>query len=241
MRILETKEIVDEIEKLIDSADLFLIIVSPYLKINTKLKQKFELNFRKTSIKFLFIYQKDSIDEDEILWMQGYHNVTHIPSDHLNANCVINEKAAVMSSTELSENWGLNNIDLGVYFWSDEEPVYRSLLNSLKRIIWSTKTDFNFYNVVGAFTHFTMGTLYAEIEPYYYFPQAGRGVDSLYIYMCDIAKKQINFSKEDYKVDKSAVLRATKLTELEYTSLFNKLRSLGRKIPKKKREDIIKW
>ena len=71
MNILSTTEISFEIEKIISEANDFLIIISPDLKINNRLKSKMSECFNRCNTSIL-AYRENYLNQNEFIWLKNY-------------------------------------------------------------------------------------------------------------------------------------------------------------------------
>jgi len=228
MELLETTAQSLEIETIISESMDFTIIVSPYLKINNRLKPKIADCFKRNNSN-LIIYRENELTKDEKKWLDSFSNITLIPIKNLHAKCYLNEKKALITSMNLYDYSQINNHEIGIKFSAKtNKQEFENLLGLIKNIV---KTDHPYFD----FTHFyelqieyTMGSLYAELIKEYNFPQNYDVLDSVYILMCQIAKDVVKFQKADWKEDGSALKRITKLDAGVYLILKKAISEKGK-------------
>lgn len=227
MELLETIAISLEIEKLIAESDDFIIIVSPYLKINNRLKPKLADSFNRNNSN-LIIYRDNELTESEYNWLSGFQNVILLPIKNLHAKCYISEKTAIIASMNLYDYSQINNHELGVKIQCDQDgEKFIDLLKIISLIIKTDHSSFDLskYNV--SLVQYTMGYLYSDLIKEYEFPNRPRVADGTYVMMCRIAVKHHKFDESDFKYDNSALKRDTSLDPKTYWHLKKELIKLG--------------
>jgi hypothetical protein len=140
VEILNSDSINYEITEICDGSRRHLVIISPFLKVNEKLKKVIESAVRR-GVKFTIIYGKRELDKKTLDWLKGlpYCNIGFL--DNLHAKVVLNEEAAVMSSMNLYEYSQVNNHELGILAWmKDGKDEFKDILfNCIRMINVSTK------------------------------------------------------------------------------------------------------
>jgi|GEM_PF-2432406 len=227
MNILGTTGISYEIENLIDTANKFIIIVSPYLKINKRLKSKLNECFERCEVN-IFIYRKNDLDKNELEWLKGHKKVKLFPVENLHAKCYLNEKRALITSMNLYDYSQINNYELGVVILSENKEEFFTLLTEIKTIISSNYSDLTIAMLEDEYSDFSMGKLYSELTSKYNFPETDNTLDGTYKYFCDIARKIIKFSNDELYQDKTKVLRSTIIRKDDYKKLFTVISKLGK-------------
>lgn len=227
MELLETTAISHEIERIINESIDFVIIVSPYLKINNRLKPKLSSCFSRNQ-KNLIIYRENELPLEDRKWLNTCANVTLISVKNLHAKCYLSENSALIASMNLYDYSQINNHEIGVKLTLDKnEKEINELLEIISLIIKTDHPTFDFSGYSVTKREYTMGNLYQEIAAKYEFPQKHRGSDSTYEYMCQIAMKYYKFSDEDFKNDKSAIKRVTLLDARTYGLLRKEIIKAG--------------
>lgn len=127
---LNTRETSKEIKRMIANAKEFVIILSPYIQINEKLKD--EIFFQKLNITVVF--GKKRMNYNEYMFLIDCKNVTVAYNDNLHAKCYMTEKGCIISSMNLYEYSELNNFEMSVYFDSSEKE-YDKIKNEIEFIL----------------------------------------------------------------------------------------------------------
>ena len=100
MELLETTAQSLEIETIISESMDFTIIMSPYLKINNRLKPKLADCFKRNNTN-LIIFRDNELTKEEKKWLETFTNIILIPIRNLHAKCYLNEKKALITSMNL--------------------------------------------------------------------------------------------------------------------------------------------
>lgn len=101
------------LEELIKNAKERLILISPFLKLNDRIKELLE-DKNRLKIDIRIIYGKSDLHPDEIKWMQKLDYVRVSFCKNLHAKCYINESTCIISSLNLYEFSQVNNNEMGI-------------------------------------------------------------------------------------------------------------------------------
>lgn len=135
-KFLTTTEITSELEKIIRDANEQLIIMSPYLKVNQRLKDLLEDKNRFKDVDIRVVYGKNELRPEENNWLEALTSIRTSFRQHLHAKCYINEDKALVSSMNLYEFSQQNNDEMGFLVLRDEEPeLYQDVKNEVMRIL----------------------------------------------------------------------------------------------------------
>lgn len=134
-KFLNTTAINYHLEELIKSASERLILISPYLKLNSRIKELLEDKDR-MKIDIRVVYGKSELQPEEISWLNNLSFVRTSFCQNLHAKCYLNEKSAIITSLNLYEFSQINNNEMGILVERDEdESVYRDTYEECQRII----------------------------------------------------------------------------------------------------------
>ncbi|MDI1354773.1 MAG: phospholipase D family protein [bacterium] len=229
MEILDTTALSHEIEKLIKGSEDLIIIISPYLKINNRLRPKLAACFSRNN-KNLILYREDQLLKDEKKWLDGFTNVKLIPIKHLHAKCYLNEKTALIATMNLYEYSQINNHEIGIKISVDnDKEEMNELLEIINTMIKTDHPTFDFSSFHSIGIEYTMGGLYGDLIKEYEFPGKSQRVDGTYEYMCQIATKYHKFDKPAFKLDNSALKRITPIDSKTYWKLRNEIIKKGQR------------
>lgn len=123
------------LEELIKQAHERLIIISPFLKFNDRIKELLSDKDR-MKIDVRLVYGKSELAPREINWLRSLEFVRTSFCQNLHAKCYINEQAAIITSMNLYDFSQVNNNEMGVYIEREQEPdLYRDTFEEAQRLI----------------------------------------------------------------------------------------------------------
>ena len=123
------------LEELIKNAKERLILISPYLRLNDRIKELLEDKDR-LKIDIRIVYGKSDLHPDEIKWMQKLDYVRVSFCKNLHAKCYINESECIISSLNLYEFSQVNNNEMGILVRKYEDTeVFKDAYEEAQRII----------------------------------------------------------------------------------------------------------
>ena len=123
------------LEELIKNAKKRLILISPYLRLNDRIKELLEDKDR-LKIDIRIVYGKSDLHPDEIKWMQKLDYVRVSFCKNLHAKCYINESECIISSLNLYEFSQVNNNEMGILVRKYEDnEVFKDAYEEAQRII----------------------------------------------------------------------------------------------------------
>ncbi|MDK2595409.1 phospholipase D family protein [Pseudoalteromonas obscura] len=134
-KFLNTTAINYHLEELIKSASERLILISPYLKLNSRIKELLEDKDR-MKIDIRVVYGKSELQPEEISWLNNLSFVRTSFCQNLHAKCYLNERSAIITSLNLYEFSQVNNNEMGILIERDQsECVYKDTYEECQRII----------------------------------------------------------------------------------------------------------
>ncbi len=123
------------LEELIKSASDRLILISPFLKLNDRIKELLE-DKNRLKIDVRIIYGKNELQNDEINWLSRLTYVRTSFCKNLHAKCYINEENCIITSLNLYEFSQVNNNEMGVVVSRlDDQELYKEAYAEAQRII----------------------------------------------------------------------------------------------------------
>ena len=112
---LTTADISARLQKIIKEAEEYLVLISPYLKVNSRVREFLEQKSRsKTHIRI--IYGKRELQPEEREWIDSLDTVELLFRENLHAKCYLNEKEALLTSMNLYQFSEQNNDEMGIIF-----------------------------------------------------------------------------------------------------------------------------
>ena len=133
-KFLTTAGISTELEEIITKADERLILISPFLKVNDRLKELIEDKARFKDIDIRVIYGKNELQPEENNWLESMNSVRTSFRKNLHAKCYLNEKTALLTSMNLYEYSQQNNDEMGILV-THEEDLYDEIYEYVRRIM----------------------------------------------------------------------------------------------------------
>lgn len=123
------------LEELIKEAREKLIIISPFLKFNDRIRELLEDKDR-LKIDVRLVYGKSELAPAEINWLQSLTFIRTSFCKNLHAKCYLNERVAIITSMNLYDFSQINNNEMGVLIDRDvEDELYRETHDEVQRLI----------------------------------------------------------------------------------------------------------
>ena len=132
---LTTNGINLKLQQIIENAREQLWIISPFLKINPKIKELLE-DKNRFKIDIRVIYGKNDLRPEEKKWLASMASIRTSFRNNLHAKCYLNEKEALLTSMNLYEYSQINNDEMGMLVSREHEPdLYDKILDESRRIM----------------------------------------------------------------------------------------------------------
>lgn len=123
------------LEELIKAARDRLILISPFLKLNDRIKELLADKDR-LKIDVRIVYGKSELAPAEIEWLKALSYVRTSFCKNLHAKCYLSESACIVTSLNLYEFSMVNNNEMGVLINRlDDVDLYRDAYDEAQRII----------------------------------------------------------------------------------------------------------
>jgi phosphatidylserine/phosphatidylglycerophosphate/cardiolipin synthase-like enzyme len=123
------------LEELIKNAKDRLILISPFLRLNDRIKELLE-DKNRLKIDVRIVYGKSELQLEEINWLKGLTYIRTSFCKNLHAKCYINEENCIITSLNLYEFSQINNNEMGVLIRRlEDEELYREAYEEAQRII----------------------------------------------------------------------------------------------------------
>lgn len=134
-KFLDTTGVSYHLQLLINQAHDTLILISPYLKINERLRQSLDDKDR-MKIDIRVVYGKNELQPDQINWLKSLRSVRTSFCENLHAKCYLNESEAIVTSMNLYEFSQVNNQEMGIYVTKADDPqLYEEIYVEARRLI----------------------------------------------------------------------------------------------------------
>jgi phosphatidylserine/phosphatidylglycerophosphate/cardiolipin synthase-like enzyme len=134
-KFLNTSGVTFYLEELIKRTKDKLILVSPYLQFNDRIKEHIQnLNIQKKDIRI--VYRENKLHPDENNWLANQIGVRTSICKTLHAKCYLNDNEAIITSMNLYEFSQLNNNEMGIYITREADPeLYKDTFDEVQRLL----------------------------------------------------------------------------------------------------------
>lgn len=134
-KFLDTTGVSYHLQQLINRANERLILISPFLKINDRIKQSLE-DKNRMKIDIRVVYGKNELQPEENNWLKSMQSIRSSFCKDLHAKCYLNEKEAIITSMNLYEFSQVNNNEMGIYIEKEKDPeLYKDIIEEAQRLI----------------------------------------------------------------------------------------------------------
>jgi phosphatidylserine/phosphatidylglycerophosphate/cardiolipin synthase-like enzyme len=134
-KFLDTTGVSYHLQQLINKANEKLVIISPYLKINDRIKQSLE-DKNRLKIDIRVVYGKNELQPDENNWLKSMTSIRSSFCKDLHAKCYLNENEAIITSMNLYEFSQVNNNEMGIHVDKASDPeLYKDIYEEAQRLI----------------------------------------------------------------------------------------------------------
>jgi hypothetical protein len=112
-----------------------LILISPFLKLNDRMKELLA-DKNRLKIDVRIVYGKSELQPQEIEWLRGLTYIRTSFCKNLHAKCYMNEQMCIVTSLNLYEFSQVNNNEMGVLIQRTEDgQLYKDAYEEAQRII----------------------------------------------------------------------------------------------------------
>jgi phosphatidylserine/phosphatidylglycerophosphate/cardiolipin synthase-like enzyme len=123
------------LEELIKDAKDRLVLVSPFLKLNDRMKELLS-DKNRLKIDVRIVYGKSELQPQEIDWLRGLTYIRTSFCKNLHAKCYLNEELCIITSLNLYEFSQVNNNEMGILIRrSEDAQLYKDAYEEAQRII----------------------------------------------------------------------------------------------------------
>lgn len=134
-RFLNTSATNYFLEELIKGAKDRLILISPFLKLNDRIRELLE-DKNRLKIDVRIVYGKSELQPEEINWLKDLTYIRTSFCKNLHAKCYLNEEMCIITSLNLYDFSQVNNNEMGVLMnRSSDADLYREAYEEAQRII----------------------------------------------------------------------------------------------------------
>ncbi len=123
------------LEELIKNAKERIILISPFLKLNDRIKELLE-DKNRLKIDIRIIYGKSELQPEETTWLKSQDYVRTSFCKNLHAKCYLSENSCIISSLNLYEFSQINNNEMGIFINKEEDnTLYQDTFDEAQRLI----------------------------------------------------------------------------------------------------------
>jgi len=123
------------LEEMIKDAKDRLILMSPFLKLNDRMKELLA-DKNRLKIDVRIVYGKSELQPEEINWLKELTYIRTSFCKNLHAKCYLNEELCIITSLNLYEFSQINNNEMGVLIRrSEDSDLYKDAYEEAQRII----------------------------------------------------------------------------------------------------------
>lgn len=123
------------LEEMIKSARERLILISPFLKLNDRMKELLE-DKNRLKIDVRIVYGKSELQPEETNWLKSQQYIRTSFCKNLHAKCYLNEESCIITSLNLYEFSQVNNNEMGIYInRAQDTDIYKDAYEEAQRII----------------------------------------------------------------------------------------------------------
>ena len=135
VKFLTTTGVSYRLEEIIKGARERLVIISPFRRINERIKELLADKDR-MKIDVRVIYGKSELRPEENNWLDSMDSIRTSICNNLHAKCYLNENEVLLTSMNLYEFSQVNNNEMGILITRDEEPdLYREIWEESMRLV----------------------------------------------------------------------------------------------------------
>ena len=123
------------LEEMIKGASDRLILISPFLKLNDRMKELLA-DKNRLKIDVRIVYGKSELQPQEIEWLRGLTYIRTSFCKNLHAKCYMNEEMCIVTSLNLYEFSQVNNNEMGILInRAEDSQLYKDAYEEAQRII----------------------------------------------------------------------------------------------------------
>lgn len=123
------------LEELIKDAKDRLILISPFLKLNDRVRELLE-DKNRLKIDVRVVYGKSELSHEEMTWLNSLTFIRTSFCKNLHAKCYLNEDLCIVTSLNLYEFSQVNNNEMGILLRrSEDTEIYKDAYEEAQRII----------------------------------------------------------------------------------------------------------
>ena len=135
VEFLTTTGVSYHLEELIKQSRERLVLISPFLRLNTRIRELLE-DKNRMKIDIRVVYGKSELKPEENNWLESMTSIRTSFCSNLHAKCYMNERTALLTSMNLYEFSQVNNHEMGVLVdRSQSKDLYMQIYDEAMRIV----------------------------------------------------------------------------------------------------------
>ena len=139
VKFLSTTGVSYELEELIKGAEERLVLISPFLRVNQRIRDLLA-DKERLKIDTRVVYGKSELSPEQSEWLLSTPSIRTSYCANLHAKCYLSEKKALITSMNLYEFSQVNNIEMGVLVdRTTDEALYDAILREALAIVRSSE------------------------------------------------------------------------------------------------------
>ena len=146
-QLLNRFQLAKELEIIINEAQDYLILISPYFKLNAPLKSALEKHSQRKDFFLIIVYGKNEEDrrkslcDEDLLFFKSFQDVEIRYHKRLHAKIYLNEEKCLITSLNLHDYSLKENIEVGILTKSKPLDVLKGLINSVSKNLVKESLD----------------------------------------------------------------------------------------------------
>lgn len=139
--VISTREISSHIQGIIKNAKEEILLITPYLKIDSTLFEWLKIADRR-QVQITLVYGKDKLIPKQEKQLKELQNCKILFSKNLHAKVYLNENEGVIASMNLYEFSEINNFEIGVHFIKNtSDTIYEQTITEVTPILNLAKLE----------------------------------------------------------------------------------------------------
>ena len=135
VKFLSTIELSYQILQIIKTADREIILVTPYLKLSSNLKDRLS-EANRIGKEITLIYGKSELDKDEKIFLDNLDNLTIFFHENLHGKCYFNENMMLITSMNLHEFSEKQNKEFGIFIDNEDDyGIFEDVIEEVQAIL----------------------------------------------------------------------------------------------------------
>ena len=146
-QLLNRFQLAKELENIINEAEDYLILISPYFKLNALLKSALEKHKPRKDFALIIVYGKNEEDkrkslcDEDLAFFKSFQDVEIRYHKRLHAKIYLNEEKCLITSLNLHDYSLKENIEVGILTKSKSLDTLKGLINTVSKNLVKESLD----------------------------------------------------------------------------------------------------